>query len=1129
MRTNRERSGRRALVLAAAIGALGAAAAAQTPSGTCVVSILNQTANVQADGSWTLPNVPTNMGPVRARMTCVANGITASGTSDLLTLVKDRMNAIPPLALGAAAPTPARIAVAGPASPLTAAGQTAQLAVTATFADGTMADVTAAAGTVYATTNPRIATVGAGGLVTALASGRVLVTALHEAITSSAVITVTLSGDSDGDGIPDDVEIANGLDPNNPADALEDPDGDGLTNFQELMIYGTDPHNPDTDGDGIPDGVEVLGTNGFVTNPLLADTDGDGIPDGVEVATGSDPTDPASYNLARALAAIEVAPHNFGLTVNTLLGLATEQLKVTGHLIDGKTSLDLTSTQRGTNYLSSDLSICNFGGADGLLFAGGDGTCTVTVSNSGWSDQTVGVVRSFSPTALSYLTMPGFANSVDVAGKRAFVAAGAAGLVAVAVDDPRVPQIVGTRSLPGTALGVKVQGSLAYVAAGAAGLAVVDVSDPTAPAILGSAAAPGNAQNLAVKGGFAYVAAGDAGLQILDVGAPTAPRVVGSVVLPPVGASGPAKALGVDVAPERGLAAVAAGTFGLQLVDVSDPAHPALLGKVATGDARDVAVRGNTAFVADFTASFVAVDISNPAAPAVLSQTPASFGGELVSLALAGDFAFGAEVSFVSNVPIAGIANPAALNPLAILPFLGIGARPDKGTGIVADANFIYLTTSATPVQKGTTGDTRLYIGQYLQQVDDKGVPPTAHITSPLPGDAVIEGSTLTVAVAAADDVAVGSVDFLVGGQVVASDSASPYETAFMVPLGISTLTLGARAVDLGGNVGTAPDVVVQVVPDPLTTAVGLVQDPDGNPVAGATVTAFFLTASTAADGSFAIPGLPTIQGPISATASATVGRDLLVGQSAAVPPVPGGATDVGTIALEAPTVVISAPAAGSTVVAGSKVSVRVDVTAPTTMVNEVDLFVDGVQTATAKFSPYSFTFTVPTGVSSVTLSAQAVDVAGGIGTAADVVLNVVPDPLTTVVGKVVDVGGNPVGGAAVTVRLGSLGSSLRQAASAPSFTLGPSGTTLPDGTFSIPGAPTVQGDIAVVATATIGGQAVTGTSGTVKPVSGGLTDVGTAVQRNDLIGVAAFMLEDHVTVVLQKMNVVPGDLADRA
>ena len=60
--------------------------------------------------------------------------------------------------------------------------------------------------------------------------------------------------DWDADGLPDDWEIAHGL---NPAvnDAALDSDGDGAPNWLEYQ-RGTDPFNPDTDGDGIPDGAE---------------------------------------------------------------------------------------------------------------------------------------------------------------------------------------------------------------------------------------------------------------------------------------------------------------------------------------------------------------------------------------------------------------------------------------------------------------------------------------------------------------------------------------------------------------------------------------------------------------------------------------------------------------------------------------------------------------------------------------------------------------------------------------------------------------------------------------------------------------------------------------------------------
>lgn len=73
------------------------------------------------------------------------------------------------------------------------------------------------------------------------AGRRVVATATAGGATSEfslgPVVTVV---DADGDGLPDDYELANGLSPLDPADALRDADGDGQSNLAEYLA-GTNP------------------------------------------------------------------------------------------------------------------------------------------------------------------------------------------------------------------------------------------------------------------------------------------------------------------------------------------------------------------------------------------------------------------------------------------------------------------------------------------------------------------------------------------------------------------------------------------------------------------------------------------------------------------------------------------------------------------------------------------------------------------------------------------------------------------------------------------------------------------------------------------------------------------------
>ena len=126
--------------------------------------------------------------------------------------------------------------------------------------------------------------------------------------------TSPLAPDTDGDGVLDGDEVAQGSDPlsgiavepstdetptvgetsaaapETSATVPGDSDGDGLEDDVEVSL-GTDPFDTDTDDDGLSDGDEYYVHQTGTRNP---DTDGDGVLDGDEVANGTNPNDPAS-------------------------------------------------------------------------------------------------------------------------------------------------------------------------------------------------------------------------------------------------------------------------------------------------------------------------------------------------------------------------------------------------------------------------------------------------------------------------------------------------------------------------------------------------------------------------------------------------------------------------------------------------------------------------------------------------------------------------------------------------------------------------------------------------------------------------------------------------------------------
>jgi hypothetical protein len=1023
----------------------------------CTVSILNRTAAVQPDGTWQVNNVPAGLGLVRARFTCVRDGITRRGQSKLFEIVPDIENGFEPtFTLDDVRPLPERVVLSTPTPILGSLGARTRLLVQGHFADGTISDLSAAAtGTTYINSTPAVASIDADGLVTAIEPGRTLISARNEGRVASIVIFVSPAGDSDGDGIPDAVEIELGMDPNNDADSDDDSDRDGLSNSQEIARG---------------------------TNPNAFDTDGDFIGDGAELAAGTDPLDPDSADYAGAglLAELRVDPPSIRLSVNEILVVeVARQLRVTGILTDGR-SVDLTSSRRGTTYGSSDILVANFGEEDGKIFAGNQGEAVVTVTNGPRSVQVPVVVVRFAPRAISLLDIPGLPNSIDVVRGIAFIASGPAGLQIVDARDPERPVIIGALDTPGTARDIHIEGDLAFIADGAPGIRIIDVSDPAQPSLVGSIDTPGTANGIDVHDGIAYVADGTEGLRIVDVSDPRNPVLLGGTdSLTPAGGG-----LGVAYDPLRGFVVLANGVWGTDVFDARNPSEPHFARGVGTSQAADVSIDGDHAYIAldvpdDNRSGLSVIDLSEALEtgrfPTVGRSPPP---GIYSDVALFGGLALCADHFSSNAVHSFDVSDPANVRTALLIDFMALpGADLGEGSGIDAENGFVYLVTDARR--------SRLHIGQFFDLDDDLGAPPSVELVEPVDGSQVIAGAPLIVRVDALDDVGVERVEFLVDDTVVSADTTIPYSARLRVPEDLSTIVVGARAVDYAGNrseLATARLIISDNAPPVVRIASPL----DGANAREGTTLNIVVEASDS-DGTVSRVLIGSDSGLAVEFTTEPFTTELLVPLDVATVTVTaravdelGASTDASPIVIRidpdpAPIVQIVRPLAGTTLFEGESIEVTASAT-DNVAVESVELRV-GEESATLSRPPYSARFIVPSGRTALSIEALATDDLGRVGRSQTLSLQVVPDPLTDVIGRVVDGAESGLAGAAVDIR-GVI-----------------TGTTRADGSFTLENVPTIFGPITVSATQ----GAARGVSRGVVPVHGGVTDVGEIVLGSSL------------------------------
>ncbi len=119
-----------------------------------------------------------------------------------------------------------------------------------------------------------------------------------------------------------------------------------------------------------------------------------------------------------------------------------------------------------------------------------------------------------------------------------------------------------------------------------------------------------DARGVVVQGSHAYVADGHAGLQIIDITNPASPEIVGSIDTPD---------WAYHLAVSDGYVYLTDWDAGLQVIDVADPGNPVIVAALAlAGPAGGIVLSGQSR-IADWDVGMQVIDVANPLAPELVA------------------------------------------------------------------------------------------------------------------------------------------------------------------------------------------------------------------------------------------------------------------------------------------------------------------------------------------------------------------------------------------------------------------------------------------------------------------------------------------------------------------------------
>jgi hypothetical protein len=338
--------------------------------------------------------------------------------------------------------------------------------------------------------------------------------------------------------------------------------------------------------------------------------------------------------------------------------------------------LDVTDpaypTQLGI--LSGEYSRVSVSGNLAYLCAGTSGVAIVDVSDS------------FDPVLLSSFDTDHVAQAALAQDNYLFIADGLTGLIVMDVSDPSTPFRVATLGLADQSWDLALQGDYAYIPTHSAGLSVVDISNPLDPVLVSTLGGFALAKAVELSGDLAYVADNAGGMMIVDISDPVNLVVQSELAIP---------GWINDIVVQEGGYAFAANSYpdrmGLELIDVSDPEDPHLVGFAEEYyGCFQVSLGGEFVYSACGLAGLNIYDISNTSSAGALNFTDVPGGCVDIDLngnlaLIAGGDSFGSSTGGLQVLDISNPQSPELLGSVYI---------PEYAAQVVSEGTYAYVIDS---------------------------------------------------------------------------------------------------------------------------------------------------------------------------------------------------------------------------------------------------------------------------------------------------------------------------------------------------------------------------------------------------------------------------------------------------